>query len=257
MRVLTLILMISMASEAHVFFSVGSTHSIDNNFNQSSIGYFISTSSTVIGDHKNQTGILNQSLKKNLVSDSDGDGIDDEDEINIYGTDVLSSDTDSDGINDYEEIFNTFTDPNLIDTDGDQISDYDELMIYLTSAINLDSDNDGLSDYSEIFVHLTNPNKVDSDSDGSSDLSEIKMGFSPLDASSSLDFRMHSISSNEFIISFMTATGHQYFVESCEVLSPTNWVRRMGLNGMGDRYIITDPEIDENRFYRIVVPDED
>jgi hypothetical protein len=43
--------------------------------------------------------------------DTDGDGVADGDEPNIYGTDPLNSDTDGDGASDGEELFATHTDP--------------------------------------------------------------------------------------------------------------------------------------------------
>lgn len=43
--------------------------------------------------------------------DTDGDGVADGDELNIYGTDPLNPDTDGDGASDGEELFATFTDP--------------------------------------------------------------------------------------------------------------------------------------------------
>ena len=43
--------------------------------------------------------------------DTDGDGVADGDEPNIYGTDPLNSDTDGDGASDGEELFGIFTDP--------------------------------------------------------------------------------------------------------------------------------------------------
>ena len=43
--------------------------------------------------------------------DTDGDGVADGDEINIYGTDPLNWDTDGDGVSDGDELFNTRTDP--------------------------------------------------------------------------------------------------------------------------------------------------
>jgi hypothetical protein len=43
--------------------------------------------------------------------DSDGDGLADGDEVNIYLTDPWTWDTDGDGASDGEEIFGTFTDP--------------------------------------------------------------------------------------------------------------------------------------------------
>jgi hypothetical protein len=43
--------------------------------------------------------------------DTDGDGLADGDELNIYGTDPTVFDTDGDGVGDGAEIFGTFTDP--------------------------------------------------------------------------------------------------------------------------------------------------
>jgi hypothetical protein len=43
--------------------------------------------------------------------DTDGDGVADGDEINIYGTDPLNPDTDGDGASDGNELFWTKTDP--------------------------------------------------------------------------------------------------------------------------------------------------
>ena len=43
--------------------------------------------------------------------DTDGDGVADGDESNLYGTDPLNRDTDGDGVGDGEELFATHTDP--------------------------------------------------------------------------------------------------------------------------------------------------
>jgi hypothetical protein len=43
--------------------------------------------------------------------DTDGDGVADGDEPNLYGTDPLNADTDGDGVNDGEELFGIHTDP--------------------------------------------------------------------------------------------------------------------------------------------------
>jgi hypothetical protein len=57
--------------------------------------------------------------------DSDGDGLTDLDEINIYATDPNNADTDSDGLTDGEEINQYVTDPINPDSDGDGILDGD------------------------------------------------------------------------------------------------------------------------------------
>ena len=58
-----------------------------------------------------------------LNCDSDGDGILNVDEINIYGTDPFNPDTDGDGILDGIEVTNLCINPLVFDTDGDGLSD--------------------------------------------------------------------------------------------------------------------------------------
>lgn len=59
--------------------------------------------------------------------DTDGDGLTDLEEINIYLTDPYRSDTDLDGLGDGEEVLVYGTGPLLADTDGDGVSDGDEV----------------------------------------------------------------------------------------------------------------------------------
>ncbi len=61
----------------------------------------------------------NKNIKK---SDFDADGLSNEEE-KLFNTSIFSKDTDSDGLNDFEEIFVYGTDPNNPDTDGDFIPD--------------------------------------------------------------------------------------------------------------------------------------
>ncbi len=82
-------------------------------------------------------------------SDSDGDGLNDSDEINVHGTNPNTSDSDNDGLTDFDEI-NNGSNPlvNNLDEDGDGISNSDE-QILGTNPFNSDSDGDGLSDLRE------------------------------------------------------------------------------------------------------------
>jgi outer membrane protein OmpA-like peptidoglycan-associated protein len=105
--------------------------------------------------------------------DSDGDGLSDYDEINVYGTDPRNPDTDGDGLSDYAELLRHRTDPLNPDTDGDGLTDYAEIMQYGTDPLKVDTDGDGLSDYNEVITYNTNPLKVDTDDDGLSDYDEI------------------------------------------------------------------------------------
>jgi len=61
------------------------------------------------------------------VIDSDNDGLSDEDEDLIYGTDPLDPDTDDDGLDDGEEVLVEATDPLDPDTDDDGCADSEEL----------------------------------------------------------------------------------------------------------------------------------
>ena len=103
--------------------------------------------------------------------DHDDDGLSDENETLIWGTDPYNEDTDNDGINDYDEIF-----------------------VYMTNATQADSDFDGLSDLIEISLHQTNPNDYDTDDDLLGDGAEVNLwGSNPLvyDADDDSDFYYH------------------------------------------------------------------
>jgi hypothetical protein len=84
------------------------------------------------------------------IIDTDGDGLTDDDEINIYGTDPGNPDTDGDGLSDGDEIIIHSTDPLDQDTDGDGLSDGDEVNIYLTTATDWDTDGDYIPDLYEV-----------------------------------------------------------------------------------------------------------
>lgn len=103
------------------------------------------------------------------LSDSDGDGLSDYEEI-IEGWSISvtltnnssvdykayseagDSDADGDGLNDFEERTYT-TDPNSSDTDGDGISDYNEVQGE-TDPLNADSDGDGINDGTDPFPRI-------------------------------------------------------------------------------------------------------
>ena len=90
------------------------------------------------------------------AADSDGDGISNYDEINIYGLNAFDNDTDDDGLGDGDELYNRYgySYPNLADSDYDGLSDLEEivgLFGYYTSAIAADTDFDGRSDRDEVY----------------------------------------------------------------------------------------------------------
>jgi hypothetical protein len=114
-----------------------------------------------------------------LTNDSDDDGLLDDDEINMYGTDPKNEDTDGDGIGDGDEV--TFgTDPLMRDTDIDGISDGDEEYVVGTDPTQNDTDFDGFGDGDELNNYSTNPLNPDTDGDGVSDGDEILQGTDPL-----------------------------------------------------------------------------
>jgi hypothetical protein len=57
--------------------------------------------------------------------DTDGDGLSDQQEVLVYGTDPDRPDTDDDGLSDGDEVWVYGTDPLNADTDGDGVSDGD------------------------------------------------------------------------------------------------------------------------------------
>jgi hypothetical protein len=83
--------------------------------------------------------------------DSDGDGLSDDFERNVLGTNPYKSDTDGDGMSDLRE------------------------KDFATNPVERDTDHDGLSDLREVQIG-TNPHRADSDSDGISDLQEVRRG---------------------------------------------------------------------------------
>lgn len=106
--------------------------------------------------------------------DNDEDSLPDSVETNtgVYsnekdtGTDPNSFDTDGDGLNDYEEIYTHKSNPVLSDTDGDKLNDGDEITKFNTSPILADTDGDGINDYDELNIYNTDPANPDTDGDG-------------------------------------------------------------------------------------------
>ena len=97
--------------------------------------------------------------------DHDDDGLSDENETQVWGTDPYDADTDDDGLSDYDEVMIHGTDPLASDSDTDGLTDLQEIFNYATNPMNSDSDNDGLSDGLEVNYWGTNPLDYDPDAD--------------------------------------------------------------------------------------------
>ena len=158
--------------------------------------------------------ITDSGTTDDLTTDTDGDGLSDWDEVNVFRTDPKKADTDGDGLKDYAEVttyanYNSYqTDPLNPDTDGDGIPDGYEVahgwnpldpnspgMATVTSDTadgdgltlaqelqagtdpnNADTAGDGLGDYAYYYLHTKEP---DYDGDGLSDFREIEIGTDP------------------------------------------------------------------------------
>lgn len=64
-----------------------------------------------------------------FLPDSDDDGLNDGDEADFYGTDLVVADTDDDGLADGEEVLTHATNPLIADTDGDDVEDAREIAV--------------------------------------------------------------------------------------------------------------------------------
>ncbi|WP_238710782.1 lectin-like protein [Oceanipulchritudo coccoides] len=97
----------------------------------------------------------------------------------FVGLNPNESDTDGDGLEDAEELNTHSTDPLGWDSDQDGLSDGDEVNIHGSDPLLIDTDEDGLDDYTEVVVYASNPNSQDSDGDGFLDKFEVESGFDP------------------------------------------------------------------------------
>lgn len=111
---------------------------------------------------------VNTSLTSTPV-DTDGDGLADAREVNVFNTDPHQADTDGDGLTDGAEVHRFHTSPIRPDTDGDGLTDRSEIHRFLTDPNQSDTDGDGLTDGSEVHRFQTAPTRPDTDGDGSSD----------------------------------------------------------------------------------------
>jgi hypothetical protein len=111
-------------------------------------------------------------------ADSDGDDLNDGEEVNTHRTNPNNADSDADGLNDGDEIAAN-TEPLDADTDGDEMVDgyevdngHDPL---LAADAAEDADDDGSLNLEE-YTRGTDPNKQDTDVDGIFDGAETDTG---------------------------------------------------------------------------------
>ena len=97
-------------------------------------------------------------------ADYDGDGLTNDDETNVYGTNPRIGDSDGDGFSDGEEVY-FGTNPLVADA---------------AAPAQLDSDFDGLHDNDETAVYGTDPFAYDTDGDGVGDGEEVAASANPL-----------------------------------------------------------------------------
>jgi outer membrane protein OmpA-like peptidoglycan-associated protein len=120
-------------------------------------------------------------------ADTDGDGLNDGEEMNLWKTNPLRTDSDDDGLIDGAEVKQYKTDPRKADTDDDGLNDGAEVNQFKTYPLNADSDADGLKDGDEVNQYKTDPLKVDSDADGLNDGDEVQYKSEPLKTDSDAD----------------------------------------------------------------------
>ena len=132
--------------------------------------------------------------RSDLVQDSPGEGPEDDPDMDgltnleeqTAGTLPGDEDTDGDGLEDGDEIFTYSTDPTVADSDEDGLNDGHELTAnpYVTEPLNSDTDDDGLLDgYEEApNPYETDPTNADSDGGGRTDGQEVLVdGTNPTD----------------------------------------------------------------------------
>src|SRR3989304_8117429 len=105
--------------------------------------------------------------------DTDGDGLNDGEEVLQFNSNPLEIDTDLDGLSDYDEVMETKTNVLVSDSDSDELKDGEEIFKYKTNPLETDTDKDGLNDGDEINKYKTDPLKADTDGDGLNDGQEV------------------------------------------------------------------------------------
>jgi hypothetical protein len=137
------------------------------------------------GQDRDGDGLTNlqEFMRGTLVNtaDTDGDGLNDGQEVNVQGTNPTNPDSDGDGLLDGNEVARG-SNPLNRDSDGDGLSDGVEVALVgnpFGANPLADNDGDGLNNQDEIQL-ATNPADRDSDDDGLTDGEEVLAGTDPL-----------------------------------------------------------------------------
>lgn len=142
------------------------------------------------------------------TTDTDGDGLPDVYEKNVYGTDINNPDTDGDKLPDGYEVITLRTNPASKDTDdngttddeedfdSDNLTNYEEYILD-TDPYKADTDGDGLTDGNEVSIYNTDPLKYDTDGDGVIDGDEILLDLDPNDPTDGDTIIKQSMSEDE------------------------------------------------------------
>ncbi|MCF6238108.1 MAG: hypothetical protein L3J79_04725, partial [Candidatus Marinimicrobia bacterium] len=117
------------------------------------------------------------------VADSDGDGLNDGEEVNTYGLDPTNADSDGDGLSDGDEVNVHGSDPTKADSDDDGLPDAWEIANSFDPTdpadAEVDIDGDGLDVLGE-YIAGTDPDNEDTDGDGLPDGWEVLYDLDPL-----------------------------------------------------------------------------
>jgi len=115
--VITVLIILGLIFGLYFYFTSENTVENKNSSNQKASQSNLNSNQSL----SNQTIII-----KEETNDDDRDGLSNDKEKEL-GTDIKKADTDSDGLNDYEEVNIYKTDPKNKDSDGDSFSDGEEV----------------------------------------------------------------------------------------------------------------------------------
>lgn len=149
---LLLALVVGALSYAGWWFFVGRKHAAKTDTTTATVNQS-TTDNTAGNNAQPNTNVPSQMNNDNILFgqgvDLDKDGLDDVREQEI-GTNPQNPDTDGDGLNDGDEVIVYKSSPLNSDTDADGLSDGDEVLIWKTNILNPDSDGDGYPDGTEV-----------------------------------------------------------------------------------------------------------